>query len=79
VEQVIWFRFSQIGTGASSVIGQESMKRGILTVGIICTPFSFEGPKRTKVLNFTHLTLQDCNRRNQRIGEIGRHVDHHSK
>jgi hypothetical protein len=55
------------------------MKRGILTVGIICTPFSFEGPKRTKVLNFTHLTLQDCNRRNQRIGEIGRHVDHHSK
>eukprot|EP01080_Neovahlkampfia_damariscottae_P002958 gene2958-4968_t len=37
------------GTGASVVIGTEAKKKGILTVGVVCTPFSFEGPKRTKI------------------------------
>jgi cell division GTPase FtsZ len=46
------------------------MKRGILTVGIICTPFSFEGPKRTKVchktFNISRLQLKESkNWRNQ--------------
>ena len=34
------------GTGAAPVIAQISRELGILTVGIITLPFSFEGPKR---------------------------------
>lgn len=34
------------GTGASSKVAQISKEMGILTVGIITLPFSFEGPKR---------------------------------
>ncbi len=34
------------GTGAAPVIAQVSREMGILTVGIISLPFSFEGPKR---------------------------------
>jgi cell division protein FtsZ len=34
------------GTGASPVISQISRELGILTVGIVTLPFSFEGPKR---------------------------------
>ena len=34
------------GTGASPVISQIARELGILTVGIVTLPFSFEGPKR---------------------------------
>ena len=34
------------GTGAAPVISQVSRELGILTVGIVTLPFSFEGPKR---------------------------------
>ena len=34
------------GTGASPVIAQIARELGILTVGIVTLPFSFEGPKR---------------------------------
>jgi len=34
------------GTGAASKVAQISKEMGILTVGIITLPFSFEGPKR---------------------------------
>ena len=37
------------GTGASPVIASEAKRRGILTVGIVSTPFSFEGSKRAKI------------------------------
>ena len=36
------------GTGAAPVISQVSGELGILTVGIVTLPFSFEGPKRMK-------------------------------
>ncbi|MCB9251925.1 MAG: cell division protein FtsZ [Flavobacteriales bacterium] len=34
------------GTGAAPVIARVAKEMGILTVGIVTTPFSFEGPKR---------------------------------
>jgi len=34
------------GTGAAPVIARIAKEMGILTVGIVTTPFSFEGPKR---------------------------------
>ena len=34
------------GTGASPIIAQTSRELGILTVGVVTTPFAFEGPKR---------------------------------
>ena len=36
------------GTGAAPVISQVARELGILTVGIVTLPFSFEGPKRMK-------------------------------
>ena len=36
------------GTGASPVISQIARELGILTVGIVTLPFTFEGPKRMK-------------------------------
>lgn len=36
------------GTGAAPVIGQAAKELGILTVGIVTIPFSFEGKKRRK-------------------------------
>ncbi|MCX8481028.1 MAG: cell division protein FtsZ, partial [Sediminibacterium sp.] len=36
------------GTGGAPIIAQICKELGILTVGIITTPFSFEGPKRIK-------------------------------
>lgn len=35
------------GTGASPIIAQAAKEMGILTVGIVTTPFSFEGRRRT--------------------------------
>ncbi len=34
------------GTGASPIIAQIAREMGILTVGIVTTPFTFEGPRR---------------------------------
>lgn len=36
------------GTGAAPVIANMAKDSGILTVGIVTTPFKFEGPKRSK-------------------------------
>jgi cell division protein FtsZ len=36
------------GTGGAPVISKISKEMGILTVGIVTTPFSYEGPKRRK-------------------------------
>ena len=36
------------GTGAAPVIAKASKAMGILTVGVVTKPFSFEGPKRRK-------------------------------
>ncbi|MCI4671729.1 MAG: cell division protein FtsZ [Bacteroidia bacterium] len=36
------------GTGAAPVIAAMAKEMGILTVGIVTTPFKFEGPKRAK-------------------------------
>ncbi len=36
------------GTGAAPVIAKIAKDRGVLTVGIVTKPFSFEGPKRRK-------------------------------
>ncbi|MEL6730253.1 MAG: cell division protein FtsZ, partial [Bacteroidota bacterium] len=36
------------GTGAAPVIAQMAKDMGILTVGIVTTPFRFEGPKRSQ-------------------------------
>ena len=35
------------GTGAIPVIAEEAKKRGILTIGVVTTPFTFEGKLRT--------------------------------
>ena len=36
------------GTGASSVVASVARDMGILTVGIVTLPFTFEGPKKIK-------------------------------
>ena len=36
------------GTGASPVISQIARELGILTVGIVTLPFTFEGPKKNE-------------------------------
>ena len=37
------------GTGAAPVIARMARERGILTVGVVTRPFSFEGPRRARV------------------------------
>ncbi|NLY26411.1 MAG: cell division protein FtsZ [Alcaligenaceae bacterium] len=37
------------GTGAGPVVAEVAKELGILTVGVVTKPFSFEGPKRTKM------------------------------
>lgn len=37
------------GTGAAPIIGAEARKLGILTVGIMTTPFMFEGTRRQRI------------------------------
>ena len=38
------------GTGAAPIIAELAKELGILTVGIVTKPFSFEGPQRKKML-----------------------------
>ena len=37
------------GTGAAPVIAKIAKEAGILTIGVVTKPFSFEGPNRTKI------------------------------
>lgn len=37
------------GTGAASVVAEIAKARGILTVGVVTKPFTFEGPKRKRL------------------------------
>ncbi len=50
------------GTGATPIIAQAAKEMGILTVGIVTTPFKFEGPKRGK-------------RANEGLEQLGKNVD----
>ena len=36
------------GTGAAPIIAKAAKDMGILTVGVVTKPFSFEGPRRKK-------------------------------
>ena len=48
------------GTGASSVVASVAREMGILTVGIVTLPFTFEGPKKIKKarIGVAHLAEQ---------------------
>lgn len=48
------------GTGASSVVASVAHEMGILTVGIVTLPFTFEGPKKIKkaMVGVAHLAEQ---------------------
>ena len=48
------------GTGASSVVASVAREMGILTVGIVTLPFTFEGPKKIKkaMVGVAHLAEQ---------------------
>ena len=46
------------GTGAAPVIAQLARERGILTVGVVTKPFTFEGARRTKAAEQGILELQ---------------------
>lgn len=48
------------GTGAAPVIANLAKEMGILTVGIVTTPFKFEGPKRTQQAMTGLAELQDA-------------------
>lgn len=37
------------GTGAAPVIAKIARETGALTVGVVTRPFTFEGPKRSKM------------------------------
>ncbi|MFL1037884.1 cell division protein FtsZ, partial [Mycoplasmopsis synoviae] len=37
------------GTGAAPLIAEAAKKMGALTIGIVTTPFSYEGPKRKRI------------------------------
>ncbi|MGB7405298.1 MAG: cell division protein FtsZ [Pacificimonas sp.] len=50
------------GTGAAPVIAQQARERGILTVGVVTKPFSFEGQKRARAAE-------------SGIAELQKHVD----
>jgi len=47
------------GSGASSVISEESKKLGILTIAVVTKPFSFEGAQRAKIANMAIERLKD--------------------
>lgn len=48
------------GTGASAVVASVAREMGILTVGIVTLPFTFEGPKKIKkaMIGVAHLAEQ---------------------
>ena len=48
------------GTGAMPIIAKQAKDMGILTVAIVTTPFSFEGPKRSRQAQAGIKKLRDC-------------------
>lgn len=48
------------GTGAAPVIAKATKEMGILTVGIVTTPFSFEGHRRTDAAKHGIEELREC-------------------
>lgn len=48
------------GTGAAPVIARMAREMGILTVGIVTTPFTFEGDKRMRVAMDGVKQLEEC-------------------
>jgi len=48
------------GTGAAPVVAEECKKMGLLTVGIVTTPFMWEGPKRKRSSKDGIQELKDC-------------------
>jgi cell division protein FtsZ len=48
------------GTGAAPVIARMAREMGILTVGIVTTPFTFEGDKRMKVAMEGVKQMEEC-------------------
>ncbi len=46
------------GTGAAPVIAQLARERGVLTVGVVTKPFTFEGARRTKAAEQGIIELQ---------------------
>ena len=50
------------GTGAAPVVARAAREQGILTVGVVTKPFSFEGTRRTRLAD-------------DGIDELHRHVD----
>ena len=47
------------GSGASPIIAEISKSLGILTIGVVTTPFSFEGQERKKVADLALANLKD--------------------
>ena len=49
---VIWYSYCRYGggtgTGAAPIVAEIAKELGILTVGVVTKPFSFEGPRRQK-------------------------------
>ena len=48
------------GTGAAPVVARAAREKGILTVGVVTKPFSFEGQRRMKTAELGIEELQDC-------------------
>ena len=47
------------GTGAASFVAETARKQGALTVGVVTTPFGFEGPRRREVADYGVSQLAD--------------------
>jgi cell division protein FtsZ len=47
------------GTGAAPIVAQVAKEMGILTVGVVTTPFAFEGKRRSKIANEGHAELRN--------------------
>ena len=47
------------GTGAAPVIARMAKNRGVLTVGVVTKPFTFEGPRRARAAEEGILALQE--------------------
>src|SRR3546814_20932973 len=47
------------GTGAALVVAKGARERGILTVGVVTTPFSFEGQRRMRSAEEGIVALQN--------------------
>ncbi len=47
------------GTGAAPIVAQVAKEMGILTVGVVTTPFDFEGKRRSKIANEGHAELKN--------------------